>query len=53
MKSKTLDANQPWKPNHWVADGKSINTDQFDDASRRKYAAVKINKLLAKLIAGA
>lgn len=53
MKPKTLDANQLWLPDHWVADGKPIGTDKFEDTSRRKYAAVKINKLLAKIIAGA
>lgn len=49
MKPKTLDANQPWIPGHWVVDGKAIDAKKFDDASRRKYCTVKIDKLIERM----
>lgn len=49
MKPKTLNANQPWIPGHWVVDGKAIPVKLLGDVSRRKYCTVKIDKLIERM----
>lgn len=43
------DTFTPWLPLSWVGDPKPVKTEILSDDSRRKYAAVKVNKLLARI----
>lgn len=47
--TKLPDPHTPWLPLSWVGDPKPVKTEILSDDSRRKYAAVKVNKLLARI----